>query len=289
MYAIDIQHLQKNYGKNIGTRDVTLSVAPGEIFGFVGPNGAGKSTTIKVLLGFIRPTGGKAEIMGLDAVKQTKAIKAFTGYIPSDVRLYANMRVKSLLAHNAAFYPGDVSAEAARLCALFEVDTSKAFHALSLGNKKKVSIVCALMANPKIIILDEPTSGLDPLMQRRLFEELKLRTTSGATVFLSSHNLAEVQEYCDRVALIKGGVITSVMDVPKGIAPDKIVTITGGGAAPTAFECIREDGASRVFRTALTGRELLDVLRALNPEDFTVRNESLDERFHAFYEGGKVE
>lgn len=137
MNAIKIEHLQKNYGKHIGTKDVTFSVDTGEIFGFVGPNGAGKTTTIKVLMGFIFASGGSASICGLDVVKDTKKIKAFTGYVPSDVRLYANMRVKELLRHNAAFHQNDCTAETARLCELFVVDVTKRFDKLSTGNKKK--------------------------------------------------------------------------------------------------------------------------------------------------------
>ncbi|MDL2225046.1 ABC transporter ATP-binding protein [Eubacteriales bacterium OttesenSCG-928-M02] len=283
MAVIEIQNLQKSYGKHVGTRDVSFSVEQGEIFGFVGPNGAGKSTTIKALLGFIFAQGGTASICGLDVVKHTKEIKAFTGYVPSDVRLYPSMRVAELLRRNAAFYGGGYTAETKRLCTLFEIDTEKRFHELSTGNKKKVSIACALMPSPKVIILDEPTGGLDPVMQKVLFEELMRRTSAGATVLLSSHNLAEVEEYCTRVAFIRDGSILAVTDLRQAVARHKIITVVGGGAAPKEWTLVREENGARVFRTAQAGGEVLRALAALAPEDFTVENESMEEYFWDLY------
>lgn len=284
MAFIDIQNLQKNYGKHVGTRDVSLSVEEGEIFGFVGPNGAGKSTTIKALMGFIFAQGGTASICGLNVAKHTKEIKAFTGYVPSDVRLYPNMRVRELLKRNAAFYHTDYSAETQRLCALFEIDVNKRFRELSTGNKKKVSVVCALMPNPKVIILDEPTGGLDPVMQKVLFEELSKRTAVGATVLLSSHNLAEVEEYCHRVAFIKDGSILAITDLRREVASHKIVTLTGGKEnMPEGFTWIRDENGRRVFRTALTGDKVLQALCIMAPDDFTVENESMEEYFWNLY------
>ncbi|MDL2293677.1 ATP-binding cassette domain-containing protein [Ruminococcaceae bacterium OttesenSCG-928-D13] len=284
MAVIEIRNLQKNYGRHIGTRDVTFSVEEGEIYGFVGPNGAGKSTTIKVLMGFIFAQGGNASICGLDVVRDTKAIKSFTGYVPSDVRLYPNMRVGELLKRNAAFYHGDFTGEAKRLCALFEIDTAKRFRELSTGNKKKVSILCALMPNPKVIVLDEPTSGLDPVMQKLLFEELGRRAALGATVLLSSHNLAEVEEYCTRVAFIKDGTILAVTDLSKDATRHKVVTVVGGSAAvPEGLTLLRAEGATRVFRTGLAGEAVLRALFAMAPEDFTVENESMEAYFWDLY------
>ncbi len=284
MPVIQIEHLKKNYGKHVGIKDVTFSVDQGEIFGFVGPNGAGKSTTLKALMGLLFPSGGSASILGLDTVRDSKGIKAFTGYVPSDVRLYPHMRVGELLRRNAAFYRGDYGEETRRLCGLFEVDLQKRFQELSTGNRKKVSILCALQPGPKVILLDEPTNGLDPVMQKLLFAELKERTARGATVLLSSHNLAEVQEYCGRVAFIKDGGIVAVTDLKEAAAtPRKRVSVTGGGALPAGLELVAEEGQRRVLRTALEGRALLEALTALNPEEFTVENESMEERFWSLY------
>lgn len=287
MPVIQIERLQKNYGRHIGTKDVTFSVEQGEIFGFVGPNGAGKSTTLKALMGFILPSGGTASVCGLDVVRDSKKIKAFTGYVPSDVRLYPDMRIGELLRRNAAFYWGDYVAETKRLCDLFEIDTGKRFHELSTGNRKKVSILCALQPGSKVIILDEPTSGLDPAMQKALFAELKRQTEGGSTVLLSSHNLAEVQEYCGRVAFIKDGSILAVTNLAEVSAPRKIITVTGGGALPDGLELVKQEGRKRTLRSGLSGNALLDALASLTLEDFTVENESMEEYFWQLY--GKEE
>lgn len=283
MSVIQIERLQKNYGKHVGTRDVTFSVEKGEIFGFVGPNGAGKSTTIKVLMGFIFAGSGTATINGLDVAKNSREIKAFTGYVPSDVRLYPSMHVGELLKRNACFYPGSHQQETERLCHLFEVEPRKRFSELSTGNKKKVSIICALMSKPKVIILDEPTNGLDPMMQKLLFVELKQQTASGATVLLSSHNLPEVQEYCNRVAFIKNGSILAVTDLAN-TRPNKILTLTGCHTPlPSTFEFIKEENGKQVYRTGMDGSELLQALSGAAPASFTVENESIEQRFWNLY------
>lgn len=279
MSVLSISHFRKYYGKHPGVKDISLSVYAGEILGFVGPNGAGKSTTIKALMGFIAASGGTASIGGYDVAKDSKAIKQFTGYVPSDVRLYSDMKVRELIERNAGFYAIDCSLEAQRLRELFDVDENKRFHELSTGNKKKVSIVCALMTRPKVIILDEPTNGLDPVMQKKLFAELVERTNDGATVLLSSHNLAEVQAYCHRVAFIKDGIIVAVTDL-RNQTPRKIITITGGGEPiPEGLELVSREGESRVLRTTQAGEAILPILMELSPDDFTVENESMEKYF----------
>lgn len=284
MSVIQIDRLKKYYGRQMGIEDVSFSVEEGEIFGFVGPNGAGKSTTIKLLLGFIRASGGAASIKGLDVQTQSKEIKGFTGYVPCDVRLYPRLRVEELLRCCAAFYETDCREETERLCALFQLDTEKQFHALSTGNKKKVSILCALMANPQVIILDEPTTGLDPVMQKHLFAELKRQAAQGTTILLSSHNLAEVQEYCSRVAFIKRGEILSILDLSRSEQQQKKITVLGGLAAlPAGVELVEDRGETRILRSALEGTALLEALLKVAPDDFTVEKESMEERFWALY------
>jgi len=285
--VIEIDHLQKNYGEHIGIKDVSFSAKEGEILGFVGPNGAGKSTTIRTLMGFIFASGGTASIGGLDCSTKSKEIKAFTGYVPSEVRLYGNMRVKELLDYNDSFYGKSAMEETIRLCQLFGVDKSKRFRELSTGNKKKVSIVCALCAKPKAVILDEPTSGLDPLMRKALFEELRRMVADGMTVLLSSHDLAEVEEYCDRVAFIRDGTIIAVSNLKESVKPRKIVRITGGSAElPEGFELLNEEQGRRVLRTAAGSKSILAALTSLAPDDFTVENERMEERFWDLYGKG---
>ena len=202
---IQIEHLTKTYGKARGVTDLTLHVPAGGCFGFIGPNGAGKSTTIRTLLGLLSPTAGSARVLGLDCVRERNAILAQVGYMPSEAMFYPDMRVSEVVRMSADLRRRDCRAQAAKLCEALELDTHKRIRELSLGNRKKVSIVCAMQHRPRLYILDEPTSGLDPLVQRAFWSELENRRKEGATVFLSSHVLYEVQRYCDRAALIREG------------------------------------------------------------------------------------
>jgi ABC-2 type transport system ATP-binding protein len=206
MNAIEIKNLTKSYGKARGIIDVNLNVEQGEVFGFIGPNGAGKSTTIRTLLGLIAPTSGTAEIFGKSCTANPEVRKE-VGYLPSEVFYYDGMRVMDLLKYSASFYKKDCTKRINELAEIMDLDLKKKIDDLSFGNKKKVGIVQGLLHEPKLIILDEPTSGLDPLMQQKFFELIASENKRGATVFLSSHILSEVQKMCERVALIKDGKI----------------------------------------------------------------------------------
>lgn len=212
MYCIETKMLCKSYGKARGIVDVNLKVEEGEIFGFIGPNGAGKSTTIRTLLSLIYPSSGSATIFGRD-IKETKEILMDVGYLPSEVNYYDGMRVKDLLAYSASFYHKDCSKKIATLVARLQLDQNRKIDDLSYGNKKKVGIVQALLHSPKLIILDEPTSGLDPLIKQVFFDLMKEENACGATILFSSHVLSEVQQICDRVAIIKEGSIVAVEEV----------------------------------------------------------------------------
>lgn len=288
MEAIQIQQLKKYYGKHQGVENISFTVKEGEIFGFVGPNGAGKSTTIRMLLNFIFPTGGEATICGKDIVKDSKEIKRFTSYVPSDVRYYGNMTVRELIRENNQFYDESFKVETDRLCQLFDLDTGKKFSELSTGNKKKVSIVCALATKPKVLILDEPTNGLDPIIQKRLFGELKRQAENGVAILLSSHNLTDVQEYCDRVGFVKQGKLIALTDLKELSTPQKVITTWGGKILPEEqFQMIEQEGTKRVFRYRGGPPYLLTYLQEAAPDDFTVENESLEDRFLYLY--GKEE
>lgn len=213
MNAIETIALTKYYGKSRGIVDVDLTVKDGDIFGFIGPNGAGKSTMIRTLLNFIFPTSGTAKVLGLDAIKATKKIKGQVGYLPGEVDYYDDMSAGELLHYSGRFYKKDYTKNLQELVELFDLDTKKNIHSLSLGNKKKVAIIQALLHEPKLLILDEPTGGLDPLMQKRFFTRLQEENKKGTTIFFSSHVLSEVQRLCHRVAIIKGGRILKVEDM----------------------------------------------------------------------------
>ena len=202
---IKTTNLTKSYGRARGITDLTLHVPAGSCFGFIGPNGAGKSTTIRTLLGLIAPTAGRAEVLGLDCVRDRTAILSQVGYMPSEAMFYPNLRASEVIRLSADLRKKDCRREAAGLLEALDLDPRKKIRELSLGNRKKVSIVCAMQHRPALYVLDEPTSGLDPLVQRAFWSLLEERRREGATVFLSSHVLYEVQRYCDRAAIIREG------------------------------------------------------------------------------------
>lgn len=211
---IDITDLSKFYGNARGIEHVDLEIEEGEIFGFIGPNGAGKSTTIRILLNLIFPSGGSARIMGMDVIRETKKIKRQVGYVPSDASAYASMDVHEFLSYCIRFYQVQNGAQRiAELAELFELDVKRRIAELSMGNRKKVSIVQSLLHNPKVLILDEPTTGLDPLMQAKFFDLLRTENRKGMTIFFSSHVLNEVQLLCKRVGIIKEGRIIKLEDI----------------------------------------------------------------------------
>ena len=210
---VELDKLTKYYGKSRGIIDVSFGIGEGEIFGFIGPNGAGKSTTIRTLLNLIHPTSGGSSIFGMDPTKDYAKIAASVGYIPSEIFYYDDMRVGDLLKYSASFYRKDCSARMKELVEMMELDTRKKIRDLSLGNKKKVSIVQGLQHEPRLLILDEPTSGLDPLMQQRFFDLVRSENEKGVTVLFSSHILSEVQKLCHRVGIVKEGRLISLEDM----------------------------------------------------------------------------
>jgi ABC-2 type transport system ATP-binding protein len=214
MDIIEINHLTKSYGRSRGIDDLSLSVKQGDIFGFIGPNGAGKSTTIRILLNLLFPTSGTAMIFGLDAVRDSKTIRKRVGYVPSDANMYDRMKVVEFLHFGAAFYGAENYSERINyLLEVFDLDPGRKIPELSMGNKKKVSIIQALVHQPELLILDEPTSGLDPLIQSRFFDLLHEENKKGTTIFFSSHTLSEVQAFCKSVAIVKDGKIIKVEEI----------------------------------------------------------------------------
>ena len=214
MNIIEIKNLTKSYGKSRGIDDLSLNVKQGDIFGFIGPNGAGKSTTIRILMNLIFPTSGTATIFGLEVVKDSKQIRSRTGYVPSDANMYDRMKVMEFLKFGAEFYKTENQDERiSYLLHLFDLDPGRNIHELSMGNKKKVSIIQALIHRPGLLILDEPTSGLDPLIQSRFFDLMHEENSKGTTIFFSSHTLSEVQAFCKTVAIVKDGKIVNVEEI----------------------------------------------------------------------------
>ena len=211
--VVEIKNLTKSYGKNRGVIDVSLGIEEGDIFGFLGPNGAGKSTTIRSMLGFLKINSGEIKILGMDSIKQHEEILRNVGYMPSEAWFYDSMKVKDVIKYAADVRGLDCSTEAEKLCERLKVDKDKKIKQLSYGNRKKVSIVCAMQHRPKLFIFDEPTGGLDPLMQRTFFELVNEYVDEGATCLLSTHVLTEVNKYCRHAAIMREGRLTMLEDV----------------------------------------------------------------------------
>ena len=289
MSIIETKNLTKYYGKSRGIIDLNLSVDEGEFFGFIGPNGAGKSTTIRTLLGLIYPSSGEARIFGKDIIRDKTEILSGIGYMPSEATFYSGMKVREIISLSAKMRRMDCSAEADRLCERLALDKEKRAEELSLGNRKKVSIVCALQHKPRLCILDEPTSGLDPLMQREFFDILKERHSDGTTIFLSSHILSEIQKNCSRAAIIKDGRLIdldSVANLSQKSA--QRVTLHGVSAVPESLSArsVEANGDSVSFLYNGDIRELLNAASALPIYDMTITEPSLDEIFMHYYRKG---
>ena len=211
--AIRTSKLSKDYGLGHGLFDLDLEVAPQEVFGYLGPNGAGKSTTIRCLMGLIRPTGGSAHIFGLDCQRDSVAVKRKVGYMPGDMPQFGSLRGKEVVAYLGGLRGGADPDVVRNIAERFDLDLGRRFREYSSGNKKKLGIVLAFMHKPDLLILDEPTGGLDPLNQQEFYKLVGETRDAGATIFLSSHILSEVEHVCDRVGIIRSGRLVKVADL----------------------------------------------------------------------------
>ena len=286
MKAIETFDLTKYYGETRGIEKVTLSVDEGEFFGFIGPNGAGKSTLIRTLLGLISPTDGRAEIYGRDIVASKLENLREIGYLPSETSFWNGMKVGDVLKFVANMRGVDCTDEAKRLAERLDLDLERKVDELSLGNRKKVGIVCALQHKPRLYVLDEPTSGLDPLMQQEFFNVLKERNKEGATIFLSSHVLSEIKKYCSTAAIIREGSILLSDSVENlGHTGVKKVSVKGIDTLP-ALEGISDEKCEdeRIsFLYSGEVHELLSALSALEISDVNITDPELDEIFMNYY------
>lgn len=269
--VIEIERLTKNYGKHRGVSDVSFQVGEGDIFGFLGPNGAGKSTTIRSMLGLIQFQAGSIRIFGKDIRKDREEILSEVGYMPSETMFYPWMKVKDVIRLAADVRKKDCRREAERLCERLKVDTDKKISDLSLGNRKKVGIICAMQHRPKLFVFDEPTSGLDPLMQSEFFQLIQEYVKEGATCMLSTHVLSEIKGYCRNMAIMKEGKLKCV---------DSVANITRTNAK--RVKLLREGRQeSYIFEGNLN--ELMQKLAGYDIQDVLIEEPSLDEIFMHFY------
>ncbi len=292
--TITLERLTKVYRGGRGVRDLELEVRAGETFGFIGPNGSGKSTTIRTLVGLLRPTAGRALVLGRDVTREGVDLRARIGYLPSEPRLYDGMSVAEMLAYFGGFFRGDTAARRRRLAEALDLDLSRRAEDLSLGNKKKVALVAALLHDPEVLILDEPTSGLDPLIQARLFEVLRDERARGATVFFSSHVLSEVERLCERVAILKEGRLLEVARTDD-LRARRVKRVRARLAAPerplaalslAGVGEVTHEGASVRFVYAGELPALLGALAADPPLDLSIDEPSLEEVVLSRYGGG---
>lgn len=287
MDAITIRNLTKRYGKFRGIDSINLTVKHADFFGFIGPNGAGKSTTIRTLLGLISPTDGEAKIFGMDIRTQKQEILSRIGYLPSEAVFYPSMKVKEVLKMSADLHKKDCSEETKRLCERLQLDTTRKISDLSFGNRKKVAIVCALQHNPDLIILDEPTSGLDPLMQKEFFTILKEKNQAGATIFMSSHILSEIQHNCTRAAIIREGKIIAC-DTVEALSKTSAKRVQLRGKADLSrlqnIKYVQKDEAGISFLFNGDMNDLLAVLSSCDIQDLTITEPDLEEIFLHYYE-----
>jgi len=288
---IEIEKLTKSYGAQRGIIEVDLSLEQGEVFGFLGPNGAGKTTTIRTMLDLIRPTSGRALVFGIESSADPVAIHRRVGYIPGEFTLYDRLTGKQTLEYFANLRGGVDATYQQSLIERFELDPSRRFREYSKGNKQKVGVVIALQHRPELLVLDEPTSGLDPLVQQTFFTTLREAVADGASVFLSSHILSEVEKSADRVAIIREGRIvkTDTVEGLRDLAHHQ-VELRFAGPVPTAeFEHL--PGVSdvvaddHVLRLRVAGAITPVVQAAARYEllDFVSREPSLEETFLAQY------
>ncbi|MCR5702345.1 MAG: ABC transporter ATP-binding protein [Lachnospiraceae bacterium] len=288
MNAIETDKLTKMYGASRGINELELSVETGDFFGFIGPNGAGKSTTIRTLLGLISPTSGSAKVLGYDIVSQKNEILSRVGYLPSEINFTSGMKVKDVIKYSAELRHKKCDEQSKILCERLSIDTSKRVDDLSLGNRKKVGIVCAVQHEPELLILDEPTSGLDPLMQREFFEILKEQNEKGSTIFFSSHILSEVQNHCRTAAFIRDGRIIVSDKVEKlEETGAKKVTLTGDFDAEgiSGIDDLKVENDVTSFLYKGDVKLLLKKLADSNLSNVNITEPSLEEIFMNYYEG----
>lgn len=284
---IEIKELVKTYKKARGVSGISLTVEKGDFYGFIGPNGAGKSTTIRSLLGLIKKNSGTIKVLGMDIETDKVSILRNIGYMPSEAMFYPRLRVSEIIKMAADAYKKDCSSHAIELCERLKVDTHKRIEELSLGNRKKVSIICAMQHRPDLYIFDEPTSGLDPLMQKEFFRLLDEVHKEGATIFFSSHVLSEIQNYCNRAAIIKEGKLIAIDTVSNLTKTNtRKITIRGIHEVPQLPNCkqISSDPDMVGFMYQGDIKLLLSVLQNMELQDILIEEPSLEETFLHYYE-----
>ncbi len=291
--AIRIGALVKDFGEVHAVRGIDLDVRRGEVFGFLGPNGAGKTTTIRCLLDLLRPTAGEVEVLGLDPRRDGIELRGRVAYVPGELRLPDRMTAGGLAAAIGRLRGGLDAGRRDELAARLDLDLGRPMRDLSSGNRRKVALLLAFLAEAELLILDEPTNGLDPLMQREFLRLVAEAREGGATVFLSSHVLSEVQRAADRVAVLRAGRIVAqgTVDELRRRARQRVEIWFEG--EPPATELLAVPGIveqvaeGRRFMAVLSGsiQPLVEVLARHPVASMLVEEPDLEETFLDLYEG----
>ena len=290
--AIRFEGLVKTYGDVRALDGIDLTVPRGEVFGFLGPNGAGKTTAIRILMDLIRPTAGRAEVLGFDAQRDSLEVRRRCGYLPGDLELYNSLTVDACLDLVASLR-GDVDPRyREELVERLRLDPGRRIGALSRGNRQKVGLTIALMAKPELVVLDEPTNGLDPLVQDEVEAILREVVADGRSVFFSSHVLAEVEQIARRVAMLRGGRIVAVSDLAeqRRLAPRRVSVAFAEPPPATAFSelsgvrLVSLEGCDAVFETHDEMHALIQALATQRVRTLETHEITLEELFLSYYE-----
>jgi ABC-2 type transport system ATP-binding protein len=288
--AIQAEGLTKSYGSSRGVVDLTFEVERGEVFGYLGPNGAGKTTTIRLLLDLIRPTRGRAVVLGLDARRESVEVRRHVGYVPGELALYPRLTGREHLSFYAGLRGGVDPRGVNDLVERLDLDLDRPVADLSKGNRQKVALVQALMHRPELLVLDEPTSGIDPLVQQEFYRLVRERTAAGGTVLLSSHVLSEVEHVADRVAIVREGRLVVVEDVA-GLKARAVRRLVVHFAAPFAslsgVRSVEADATALRFEVEGSLDTLVKAIAAHEVVDIVSHEPDLEEIFLSYYREGE--
>lgn len=290
MNYIEITNLNKSFGKTQALKSVNFSVAQGEIFGYLGPNGAGKTTTISCLMDLIRADSGQIIVNGLDSKKDSIEIKRLVGFVPTDTYFFSNWTGSEHIEYIEKI-KGKTSLKT-KLIKDFDYNPKLKIHSLSTGNRQKLALIIAMMHSPQLLVLDEPTRGLDPLLQNVFYEYLRTLQSKGSTIFMSSHNLAEVENICSKVAIIKTGEIVEVADVES--LQDKSIYIINAAyvdkpnidkhvLAECKIEMVHKHDNRYEFKVAGDINKALKLVSQNRLKEIKIAKASLEDIFLEFY------
>jgi ABC-2 type transport system ATP-binding protein len=289
---VEITNFSKTYGTKVAVDRLDLKVEKGEVFGFLGPNGAGKSTTIRSILNFLTPSSGKISIFGLDSVKNSVAIKNHIGYLAGDISLYDSMSGYQLCKYLTGLGKNTNWDYVDELSDRLQISLQEKIGTLSKGNKQKIGLIQAFMHQPKLLILDEPTSGLDPLMKQIFYEMVLEMKHLGNSVFVSSHDLNEVQHICDKAAFIKSGRLIATESIREDFEFSLRRYTVMFPKFPDISEFEKIESVSEITQdenklTVTVKGDISEFIRTLSnhdPIDLSEEETSLEDLFMKYYE-----